>query len=123
MTLAPARHMIHREQRCTACGFIATAAGVRGDGHNRFQCQLCGTSVWPPREPLASPPRRLWRLRHGASLLEAVLVDTRPWGVECRLFLNERFCYSERHASAEDAVEAANGHRERRETDGWCVET
>ncbi len=86
----------------------------------------------PIRRPVVSRPhdedelwrhaldgRLLWQLRFGGSLLAAYLCDVRHWGVAYRLYLNGRFTYSERFASAEMARRAATELFELRVADGW----
>ncbi len=41
--------------------------------------------------------RLLWRLRFGGSVLEAHTSQVGHWGVAYRLYLNDRFTFSERY--------------------------
>ncbi|MEQ1727378.1 MAG: hypothetical protein ABL982_03275 [Vicinamibacterales bacterium] len=61
----------------------------------------------------------LWQLRFGSSLLAAYLCDVGRWGVAYRLYLNGRFTYCERLASAEMARHAATEVFALRVADGW----
>jgi hypothetical protein len=61
----------------------------------------------------------LWRLRFGASVLDAHLCDAGCWGVAYRLYLNGRFTYSERFDCEDLARQAAADVLIRRVGGGW----
>jgi len=83
-----------------------------------------GPTSFLTRELLSRSPTgpRLWRLRFGASVLDAHLSSAGSLGCAYRLYLNDRFTYSERYATEDDARQAAADVRIERIADGWSVD-